>query len=329
MAVQLVNNSEGEQAGYKWQSDTSYELLSQYDALHALGMAPGSSTLIVGGWHESSSSYPYAFRLTSTTTFTPLSGLGGYQTLATDAGIDSIGTMIISGYSVDSVSGYFRAVRWQGTSTTPDNLGTLAPNTPGRNGYALAVNSHGTIVGYSGIDGSGATHAFRIPLAHNLLSPPSHDLGTMNSGSGNSRANGINDLEEVVGSSSITISGVSQTRAFYRAPGAVSANVGFIDLGVLSTGNDSSAASINNNGHIVGSSRTTTSSGSVRAVLWFRNGTKKNLSLSESGVPGNVSNLTGWTLTSATQINEKGYIIGQGSYNGATRGFLLTPSTTY
>jgi len=95
------------------------------------------------------------------------------------------------------------------------------------------------------------------------------------------------------------------------------------------TGNESSAVSINNKGHIVGSSGTTTSSGSVRAVLWFRNGTMKNLSLNESGVPGNVGNLTGWTLTSATQINEKGYIIGQGTYNGATCAFLLTPSTTY
>ena len=33
----------------------------------------------------------------------------------------------------------------------------------------------------------------------------------------------------------------------------------------------------------------------------------------------------GWTLTSATAINNRGQIVGTGLHNGQPRGFLMTP----
>jgi len=37
---------------------------------------------------------------------------------------------------------------------------------------------------------------------------------------------------------------------------------------------------------------------------------------------------SGWILSNATAINNVGQIVGPGSYQGATRGFVLTPDNT-
>jgi uncharacterized membrane protein len=137
-----------------------------------------------------------------------------------------------------------------------------------------------------------------------------------------SEATKINDLGEFSGSS--TVPG-GQYHAVYHSPTTLPDH-GFLDLGVLPGGNYSNGYGINSHGHIVGRSNSSTG---WRAVLWFNNGTKKNLSLNEPGVPGNVVNLTGWTLTSAEEIGNNGHIVGVGSLNGVTRGYLLTPSATY
>jgi len=34
---------------------------------------------------------------------------------------------------------------------------------------------------------------------------------------------------------------------------------------------------------------------------------------------------TGWVLTTAEAINDQGWIVGNGYYNGAARGFVLVP----
>lgn len=52
---------------------------------------------------------------------------------------------------------------------------------------------------------------------------------------------------------------------------------------------------------------------SATRVLWDLNGLVVNLP-------------AGWTLTEAHGINDLGQIVGQGTYNGATRGFVLTPN---
>jgi probable HAF family extracellular repeat protein len=80
--------------------------------------------------------------------------------------------------------------------------------------------------------------------------------------------------------------------------------------GILSGSGQSSANDINDLGQIVGNSE-------IGAFIW------------EKGVTSNLNNLinvnSGWTLTSAEAINEQGYIVGYGNFNGKTRAFLLKP----
>ncbi len=40
-----------------------------------------------------------------------------------------------------------------------------------------------------------------------------------------------------------------------------------------------------------------------------------------------VNRTTGWVLKEATAINNTGYIVGFGTLNGASRGFVLIPRT--
>jgi probable HAF family extracellular repeat protein len=100
------------------------------------------------------------------------------------------------------------------------------------------------------------------------LDPGSDDLGTANSGSGNSEATSINDFGEIVGASDIV--GGSQYHAMFKEVNTLP-NEGFADLGVLTGGNRSIALGINNKGTIVGRSRTTTT-GNERAFVLFNDG---------------------------------------------------------
>jgi hypothetical protein len=38
-----------------------------------------------------------------------------------------------------------------------------------------------------------------------------------------------------------------------------------------------------------------------------------------------ISSGDGWVLTNASDVNDRGQIVGQGLYQGQLRGFLLTP----
>ena len=40
-----------------------------------------------------------------------------------------------------------------------------------------------------------------------------------------------------------------------------------------------------------------------------------------------VAGLSGWVLTSAEAVNDRGYIVGSGTYNGTATGFVLIPMT--
>ena len=85
-------------------------------------------------------------------------------------------------------------------------------------------------------------------------------------------------------------------------------------LGTLG-GVNSEAFAINERGQIVGAANT--AAGAVRAFLW------------QAGVMIDLNTLipdgSGWVLVSARGISEGGQIVGTGTLNGVTRGFLLTP----
>ncbi len=87
-----------------------------------------------------------------------------------------------------------------------------------------------------------------------------------------------------------------------------------IDLGTLG-GQSSIAHSINNLGQVVGEAEN--ASRIPRAFLYSG---ERMIDLN-----GVIPADSGWNLTSATDISDRGVIIGIGTYNGKTQAFQLTP----
>jgi probable HAF family extracellular repeat protein len=205
---------------------------------------------------------------------------------------------------------------------------------------ALAIGNGGQIVGDSETDrGESFRHAFL--WQDNGM----RDLGAEVDGAGSSYADGINDINEIVG----TVNG----RAFLARDGLSQA------LGVLPGHTASDARAINNKGQVAGNS--VRADGISHAFLWNL-GTMRNLGT----LPGDISSQahalnvggdvvgrsgaadlsasraviwqggpaidlnrlitsSGWILSSATGINDQGQIVGVGLLDGQVRAFLLNP----
>ncbi len=145
------------------------------------------------------------------------------------------------------------------------------------------------------------------------------ELGTL-AGGRFSRAHAINNKAQIVGASD-TAGRV--THAFFRDRDAMR------DLGALPGYARSAAWDINENGHVVGWSSAGLSDryrqfpfmpsgrSPERAVLW-RDGHLADLN--DLIAPG-----SGWVLHFAAAINERGMIVGSGSFRGKARAYLLTP----
>lgn len=86
-----------------------------------------------------------------------------------------------------------------------------------------------------------------------------------------------------------------------------------VDLGGF--GGDSYAYGINAVGKVVG--RAETETGGRRAFLWNKG---KMFDLNNLIAPD-----SGWFLSSANAINNRGQIVGTGGYHNQQRAFLLTP----
>ncbi|HEX4770845.1 MAG TPA: DUF3466 family protein [Bryobacteraceae bacterium] len=159
--------------------------------------------------------------------------------------------------------------------------------------FGNAINDRGQIAGMSDTT-SGAQHAFLY--SNGKMS----DLGSLG---GNSAALGINDAGEIIGDSFLAD---GSQHAFLKGKG------GMVDLGTLG-GTYSRAKGINANGEIVGNSSL---QNTQQDAFLYLNGAMIDLN---SLLPDN----SGWQLEDATAINNNGVIVGDGTYNGQERAFIL------
>ena len=162
-------------------------------------------------------------------------------------------------------------------------------------GVALGMNNSGQIVGMT--RNAGTDHAM---LWSNGVG---QDLGIFG-GSGGSIANAINDKGQV---NILTRVGTNMYNAIW-SNGVLQDRLP--DLGSGTT----SVSGMNNAGQLVGSMGMGGSS--LHAILW-QDGAIIDLNSLVEG--------TGWTLECATDINDKGQIIGYGTKDTGRYAFLLTP----
>ena len=171
---------------------------------------------------------------------------------------------------------------------------------------AAGINGAGDVVG-------AATYADGLERGTLWTHGTMLDLGALPPTYPDSRAIRINDRDQAVGWAATAPGIVEQivgaTHAVLWSDGQV------VDLGTLG-GTTSRAYGINDGTQIVGTART--AAGADHAFLW------------QDGVMTDANDLlppdSGWTLTIAFGIDQRGAFVGQGIHDGQRHAFLLAPS---
>lgn len=184
--------------------------------------------------------------------------------------------------------------RWlEGSVNAAGNLATL--------GVAKDINNKGWAVGTMSYQGATGAVVWHDGIAVDLGTLPVLDWQHPDAS-----ANAINDLNEVVGVSRSALG----MRAFLWRDGQM------IDLGSFrGDGWSSRALDVNNRSEVVGRSDCV---GLACAFLWTRQ--EGMLQLQNF-----IDPTSGWTLDTATGINDMGWIVGNGLLNGVSADFLLIP----
>lgn len=168
---------------------------------------------------------------------------------------------------------------------------------PGTNSEALALNSHGQVVGAMWDGEGGQKHAFSY--VNGVMTDLSGGMG------GFSTATGVNDSGQII----MTVDlGGPGTRNSYLYVNGVMTNLG--SLGV----SDTYAADINGAGIVVGTGATA-DFGGTSGFIW-RDGVMTDLNAL-------INPDSGWTIVSAAGINDRNQIAAFGCRDGDCQGLLL------
>lgn len=221
------------------------------------------------------------------------------------------------------------AITWSGPQHTLALLSGLRCDSCALpNVEALAVNNGGHIVGVSDYSYDTPPNMSSGNHAVEWRGGQVTDLGGLN-GSNNSAANGINDQDDIVGMSTVGSNGLSHAFLYHQGKMDDYHQGKMHDLGTLGSDPESSAASINNRGEIVGWSGTEL--GSSRAFI-YTHGQMYDL----NSLIDPISPLGGVIyLNEAVAINSAGWIAvnatrtlpGEGS-SPFSDVYLLIPNTT-
>lgn len=251
-----------------------------------------SDSGLVVGTSTFSGGFSRAFGATSRDGMYEIGTLGGAWSEA--AAVNSGG--VVAGTSV-TADGRVHAF----VSDRPGSLRDLGTLAGGASSRALDINGRGRVVGYSQ-DFFGIKQAF-VTDGSRLVG-----LGTL-PGGGDSVAVAINDQGNVVGHA---IDASGSPMAFIR----LEQGGGLLALGSLPFQRSSYALGINEYNWVVG--RSISSSGRSTAFLWSSAFGMLDLNTLVGLEPG-------WQLTEATGVNAAGQIVGNGTYRGASRAFVLAP----
>ena len=192
------------------------------------------------------------------------------------------------------------------------DLGTLG----GSSSCAYSINNSDKVVGQADYVVNHNSYYHACLFDTSFYGGNNKDLGSL--GGYDSIAYSINDSGLIVGQADFTTE--SPGRWYHACIFDASGGGDNIDLGTLG-GFGSKALFVNNENQIVGSA--SDSSGQGRACLFDSTGQGNNINLNDLIDPS-----SGWVLKEADCINNNGWIVGYGTYNGIDQAFLLTPEPT-
>lgn len=209
-------------------------------------------------------------------------------------GINNLGQMV--GVSVN-LQGVEMAVRF------PSGWGELMPNYgPQEPSVARRINDAGDAVGYADVAGTTRATLYR---SNNTLV----DLHATLTGSTYSRAMDINESGRIIGFRGM---GEGKTQGFF-----LNFETGVTYLDPLAGHDFLYLDAVNAHGHAVGASQRIAGTPG-EAVYWDGSGDVVSLNTL-------IDSNSGWVLRQATGINDSGYIVGMGTFQGVETNFLLKP----
>lgn len=286
-----------------WMQDEALDLGVLPGGTESLGIYVNDSGQVVG-FSDNGVPDPFSFPLffTGTQIRTFIWEHGAMRDIGTLGGPDAIPSASCGGQPHDIVIGSsfldnnpsdltglptFHPFRWK--NGTMIDLGGLG----GTIGFGQCANNRGQIIGQSNLSGDIVTHAF---LWENGVI---NDLGTL--GGDNSEAIWINDAGLIVGSADLAETDIHD--AVVWKDGKI------LDLGTVDGDACSRGRGLNARGQVVGGSSDCRNF--LHAFLWEEGGTMLDLNtLIDTG--------SGWQLTNAFNINDRGEILAKAAPVGFT-----------